>query len=344
MKKISVILILITAGIYYTSCSKNNDLRNPDPITIDSATIMGFKDSTQLIKSITEIGIDSSGNPIDKHTIYFYYDTLNKKINFNTEYVTSPIPTPYSLVLSYNNAGLLIHIKSTDTSGTGTYDYTYDAQNVLSSQTFTDVDGSVATVHLTKTSLPSGGYSLSTKDTTVDMQVNFVNLYTLNFDAAGKITSMNDLLLPSLDDGYIDSIFYDAFGNVSKVDETHLITGNPALNYTRFEFFSRDTKGNQYSNFNNILFNGVANFPELFGNLSIGNAFSSIDNDYFYQFTKYPFLSTKVGYENPTGTGLLYVNFNSDPQYDSKNRVVKFKMYFGDYPYYSDEYDIVYYK
>lgn len=338
MKKLTAILFFIAAGTFYISCNKNNDLRNPDPVTIDSATIMGFKDSTQLIKSISIISIDSFGNNIDTQTIYFYYDTLNKKININTQYETSPIPSQYSLVLSYNNAGLIIQQKAMDTNWVSTTDYTYDAQNVLNSETTTDNNG-VETFHLTKTSLPSGGYSLSTKSS----QTNFVHdsiLNTFNFDATGKLILWSDLYLPYPNGGYIDSIVYDPSGNVSKVIETSLEnTGTPPT-YSLFEFSSRDTKGDQLYNLNTILYNGIADFPEDENNIALGGLFNGFDNFYFYQFTKYPSLSTKV-YQQSNNS---YVTFNPSPQYDSKNRLIKYKMYNGDSPYYYEEYNISYYK
>lgn len=338
MKKLNTILFFITAITLYPSCKKGDTIMNPDHTTLDSITIMGFKDSTQLIKSISDIGLDSLGNPIDTNIIYFYYDTINKKINLNSEYVASAIPSQYSVVLSYNNAGLIIQQKGTDTNWVSTTDYTYDAQNVLNSETTTDNNG-VETVHLTKKALPSGGYSLSTESS----QTNFVHdsiLNTYNFDATGKLILRSDLGLPSLNGGYIDSTVYDASGNISKVIETSLGFDPTPSTYTLFEFNSRDTKGNQLYNLNNILYNGIAEFPEAENNIALGGLFNNYDNFYYYQFTKYPSLSTKV-YQQYSNS---YVTFNPSPQYDSKDRLIKYKMYNGDNPYYYEEYDINYFK
>jgi hypothetical protein len=48
----------------FFSCNKNAD--NPDAVKVDSVTIMGFKDSTLLIKSIAEVDYDNNGNKTDE--------------------------------------------------------------------------------------------------------------------------------------------------------------------------------------------------------------------------------------------------------------------------------------
>lgn len=170
------------------------------PITVDSTTIMGFKDSTQLVKSISSIDYDSLGNFVDSGggTGYFYYDTLNRKVILANQNVSS-LSLAYSYaveILSYNNNGLLIQDKfnPADTIGNGgnssstanIVDYTYDAQNILSSQTITNFDGSNEATYITKTNNSSGGYTLTS--TTVPDPINYPSdslLISTSFDADG---------------------------------------------------------------------------------------------------------------------------------------------------------------
>jgi hypothetical protein len=62
-----MIFFCMAAVTIYTSCKKT-DVPNKPLSPSDSATIMGFKDSTQLIKSLREISYDSATNMItDSH-------------------------------------------------------------------------------------------------------------------------------------------------------------------------------------------------------------------------------------------------------------------------------------
>ena len=343
MRSLKSFLVLIAVTAIYTSCTKEESILNPDPDKLDSLTIMGFKDSTLLIKSLTEFGIDYSGNYIDSSTIYFYYDTLSRKINFNTEYSSSPTPSLFNIVHSYNSSGLLIQVNFTDSTGSYQNNYTYDALNILSSVTTEDEYHIKETVFFTKKLLQEGGYSLSTEYLPYYQQEMEADLYTFNFDGDNKLTLMSYFSLPSLDDGVIDSTFYDANRNAIKVTETRYLPGKPKSTLILFESSSRAIIGDQFYNFNKIVYNGIANLPGLFGSLSVGGMLTGFDNDFLFQFTKYPAFSSKIsrwGYgENPST-----VTFKQDAEYDNKNRLVKFKMYFGDEPYYSNEYRLTYYK
>ena len=336
---LSFMIALAVFSSMLPSCKKTTD--NPNPLTFDSATIMGFKDSTQLVKSIATQFYDSTGNMDTLNPpIYLYYDTLNKKIYFTAQPVSAP-PTSNFLVYSYNNAGLITGINIIPGNSVGAFSnvYNYDAQNIPKSEITTYTDGSIDTVYFTKTSLMSGGYSLSfitpgTGDSIVA---------THNFDANNKLISKSELSLRTLNNGIVDSIEYDAAGNISKVVETNLEGTSGNNTYNLFEFASRDTKGNQLSNFNAILYNGFSNFPDLEdpANVDFGEIFNGFENYYFYQFTKYPSLSTKV-YRQSSG---LYITFNNNSQYDSKGRLIKYIMYNGDFDFnYAEEIDLSYYK
>ncbi|MEO8820627.1 MAG: hypothetical protein ABI374_07300 [Ginsengibacter sp.] len=339
MKRLFFLVIaLAILSSLLPSCNKNPD--NPTPPIVDSATIMGFKDSTQLVKSYLIQYYDGAGNMDTLNPpVYLYYDTINKKIYFSAQPVTSP-PTSNFVEFNYNSAGLIIKVKSNlPPDGLSSIYYTYDGENVIKSVVTQYSDGTSDAVNLTKINLPSGGYSLSF--TTIESEEP-ITLYLddLNFDSNGRLVSKSDLLLPGLNDGTVDSVIYDASGNVSKVIETYLQGSNGKNTYNLFEFTSRDTKGDQLSNFDKILFNGVANFPSG-PDINSGNLFTGYDNYYLYQFTKYPSLSTKV-YDYSTG---LYRTFDNSPQYDSKGRLIKYKIYNGDVDFnYAAEYDLTYYK
>jgi hypothetical protein len=64
------------------------------------------------------------------------------------------------------------------------------------------------------------------------------------------------------------------------------------------------------------------------------------DNWFLYQFTKYPSLSVKV-YDSASDA---YLTFDPNPEYDSKGRLTKFKMYNGDGDYFYKELAFTYYK
>lgn len=346
-----MLLILIAVTVLYTSCTKDDSKIDPDPDTSDSVTIMGFKDSTLLIKGISSKGINYSGNYIGSDTaylysgsVYIYYDTLNRKININTEYTTSPTPTPNSAVISYNKAGLIIQYDATNTEWSYINYYTYDAQNVLSSATMISEELGKEAFYFTKKMLTGGGYSLSTKDSFFFQEYNEIDLYTFNFNADNQLTLMSSLSFPSLDKGFIDSIYYDTFGNIRKVTEISYKPGNVPSNVTLFEFTSRNNKGDQYYNFNKIVFNGIAGFPDLFGNFAAGSPIAGLYNRDLFQFTKYPAVSTKLYEWDPWRENGAYFSFTPDAEYDSKNRLVKFKSYLGDKPCFSKEYHLTYYK
>lgn len=355
MKKLSVALILIAAGFFYTSCSKNNDLQNPDPVTIDSATIMGFKDSTQLIKSITGISYDStSGEITDSATMYYFYDTLNKKIILSLQPVSNSTQSYDGVEYNYNSAGLVSHISWKSLSGTQnsnfqfiSTDYIYDAANVIKSASVALVDGEHYTISFNKTQLPSGGYQLAWTDASSFNPNGYPGStsYVANYDNSGRLQKIS--VSPGNRINWSDSSVYDLNGSISKVIATDYFyqnssSGNPdsSSSVTSYDFISRDTKGDQLYNLNQIVNNGLANIPN-----SISYSFVGVDaiDDYVYQYSKYPALTTKIYREDQSGNP-YYVNFNSAPQYDSKNRLVRYRMFFSDVDLSYVDYIIGYYK
>lgn len=338
MKKLISFLLLVEVVSISPSCNKNDAPVTPD--IIDSVKIFGV-DSSQLVKSITTKGIDKAGNYLDSDTYYIYYDTLNKRAIFSSTYTGSADNPNYIFEQTYDNKWKIVQQKVNplapgDFAEGGEVDYSYDDKGVVSNEIFHGSDGTVEDEHLQKTDLPGGGYSLSIVyveselDSSLDVEV---------FDGSGNELSNSSYSLPTLAILFKDSVLYDAAGNVSKVLETSIFgpTNQPQqTTYSLFEF-TRDTQGSQLSDFNNTLFNGVSKFSDFDGN-SIN--FNGFRNYYYYQFTRFPSISTKV-YEEATTS---YLTFNPDPKYDNLGRLVKYKMYNGDDPYYYEEFDIGYYK
>lgn len=348
------ILISVVSICSITSCKKSDTTQST--IIVDSATIATnpFVDSTQMIKSFSENHYDSLGNFVDSTgTFYFYYDINNRIMSLLTQFSTFADLRYTVLVFRYDNIGRLFEEDFLNTKSLSIYqggtiltaiDYTYDAQNVISSRTTKDYNGNIIdSISLNKTNNASGGYTLSYNSS----QSNFVYDSTLNtctFDVDGKLISSSALTLPDFHFGYLDSVIYDATGNVTKVIKTVLFGSlSNSIIYNEFEFSSRDTMGNQFSNFNRLLFNGMANMPiDLLANNSVGPGFNGNQNFKFYQFTKYPAISTKV-YQTYSET---YLTFNPNPQYDGKGRLVKYRMYTyndGD-PYYYTDFILTYFK
>ena len=338
MKKLLIILLCLLITIVYTSCNKN-DVPSPRLSSKDSATIMGFKDSTQLIKSIREISYDSATNSITDSTItYFHYDTINRKITIRLmDYSDPGQANRDSFEYSYNNEGLLIHVENKSSQITTEFlkseDIIYDADDVVKTVTSRSVDGTTLVYSMNKEPLAGGGYSLSWFDL---LNAPDTAYYTVNFDNDNRVTSYYFY-------GNSDSLIYDAEGNISRVMETVYLTPyslTGADTFPLYDFVSRDTKGDQLYNLNRIMYNGISNFP---AETSFGVA-----DEFQYQYTKYPALSTKINrpasgaYE--AGGGVYLINFSSTPEYDSKNRLVKYKAFFNDIKLSYLEYVISYYK
>jgi len=324
MKKLSALFFFIVSSILYFSCNKSNDLPNPDPNTIDSVDIMGFKDSTLLIKSLHRVDYNGDGTFNDSSTAYINYDTVNRKIiitdsksNVMEEHI-------------YNNKGLLIHIETKGDNETYTTDYTYDESNFLKTVTESSGAGEDKTFSLNKTLLPSGNYQLKWDVPSIS-NPNVHEYVLTKFDSEDRTLSYYDVINDKL--AISDSFLYDMNGNISKVIRT---LSNVSQPFTQFDFISRDTKGDQLYNFYRILYNGVSNFPDVY------SGFGGQFDETFFQFFKYPALATDI--TNPDGNSFKTIRFNETPQYDSKNRLIKFKTFFNDVELYVTEYTISYYK
>src|SRR6185312_17050891 len=127
---------ILACVLFFFACNKASDTP-PTPQQVDSVKIFGV-DSSKLVRSLTEIWTDSSGNFQDSNIVYFYYDTISRSIFWDKTSNTDLNPANHSLAYSYNTKYLLNHIKrnTTDLEDTGsavTIDYTYDNANIIKS-------------------------------------------------------------------------------------------------------------------------------------------------------------------------------------------------------------------
>jgi hypothetical protein len=337
----------LLASLAFASCQKGVDINDPDIIPGE------VKDSTLLIKSISRF----ANTDEDSLTEYYSYDTVNRKITLTWDDPSeSYFPDGSQLELSYNAAGLLVHVAYKYPLGYTQWEYdyniidiTYDADKILQSITTKYSNGSIESKVFSKTRLSSGNYQLTWDETNLPDDKIFRKAV---FDAEGK-TIVNIIensfiaeTSPTGDDiftNYIatDSLVYDASGSVIKIISSRVDT----LRHTNDSYisydFTRQTKGDQLYKQRQIIMNGIANMP--FGNFdSPEDAFGvlsfSVDNEYL-QYSKYPMQTAKVHMWDGS-----YKNFIAPSEFDNKNRLTKFTGFFHDYDLEPQEYRINYYK
>ena len=199
---------------------------------------------------------------------------------------------------------------------------------------FTDIykNGAIYSEAWPVTMLPFGGYSIRTNVGIIfggfgDIDTLFQTYF---FDNNGMLQwwlhthSMNPY-----SNWYSDSLFYDANGNITRVVEKNDIFPSPLI--TLFDIPNRNTKGNELSTLNRLLYNGVSQFEGLTDGTNLYE---------FYQFTQYP--ASSVNYYDYASNSQHKLNTNA--QLDNKNRLVSFKMYNGAESHYFKTVKISYYK
>lgn len=331
---------IVFASVLFFSCNKQND-KPPTPQQVVSVKIFGV-DSSELVKSLTTIYTDSTGGGADSSVTYLYYDTVNRKIFFAPTPISSPYPANYEFVQSYNTSYQISNVQfnpaappdtSANTTQAAMVDYIYDNNHIISSEIYTYSNGSKEVDNIYKVVSSSGGYSLSTKDA-LDY-IGDTSLNTYNFDPNGRLTSWSATYLPATGPWISDSLVYDVSGNINTVienDSTYYTQdANLILHYlspvNAYQMSSRTINGNELSTLNKILYNGISQFPNVtIGNSEIGGDLAGFDDNFFYQFTKYPASSITVYQGIPNS----YVTFSPNAQFDSKNRLTSMKMYNGD--------------
>ena len=337
MKQTIFSITIISLILSFVSCSKVGD-KPPTPQQVDSIKIFGV-DSSELVKSVTSMWTDSLGNVQDSSTTYIYYDTIDRKIFMAPTLITAPNPANYSNIFSYNTSYQLSNLKinpaSVDTGDAVSIDYAYDNQHIISSETQTHKDNVQEVRNIQKTSLSGNSYSLSSEDADVSFDTSITSF---TFNSNGQLNYWSITELPDTSPWFSDSLVYDAAGNVSAVIE------NDASNTSQvnaFEMMSRSTKGNELSILNKILFNGISQLPDVTGgNFDGGDQFNGYNNFFFYQVTAYPAATAKV-YQQFSSS---YVTFNTGAQFDSNNRLILYKLYNGDEPFYYEIERLAYYK
>lgn len=345
-KKILSIAAIIFAFTLIVSCHKN-DVETPIiPPTLDTATIMGFKDSTQLIKTITGYFLDSSSNIAnDSSRALFRYDTVNKRITVITDLSMSEGSDFDSIVYQYNNDLMLTGL-SYKKSASESYpedllsvEYKYDADKVIQRAIFSQYGGDKYTYSFNKTILAGGIYRLSWVDT--DPYAQPGTTYLASFNNQGKMVSNYYFL-------YSDSLIYDPVGNLRKVLRTDYIKAydqNGSKTFTLYDFASRDLKGDQLYNLYQVLNNGIAGFNVFNG--SLGNDLFNVE--FVYQYSKYPATSTILHrfrqYDpNCQQCEDYEITSVSKPVYDEKGRLSRYKVFNNDFPLTYLEFYIQYYK
>jgi len=331
------------------SCKK--DINQVNPPKTDSTAIAGFRDSSLLVKSISKALYDSAtGAVLDSSTEYYFYDTINRKIIISLVPISNSAQSYDGIEFNYNNSGLLINIttKTIATPQVGdvyTANYTYDANNVLASAAVVDFGGDNYSITFNKINLASGGYALSWIDTSHASGSPDSISHLVEFDGNGKLLDYNYALGNKL--YWADSVQYNIAGSTEKVLHTDFFYQNPPYanpdslsTYTAYDFLSRDAKGDQLYNLNQILFHGMAEMPHSI--FSYG-ALDEIE-EYGYQYSKFPAVSTKISRLDQGSGGRYIVNFNSSPQYDNSNRLVKYRFFFPDAQLDYAEWVVSYYK
>lgn len=332
MKQQIGLLFFAATLLCYTSCSK--DVHNPDPTTLDSSTIMGFKDSTQLIKSLTSIHYDENGAVSDSALYSITYDTLLKQIVLlNNE---TGVKTQYN----YNAKGLLVRLENSGSASENySYDYTYDASNIIKSVSYKS-PGDNYVYSIEKALLPSGYYRLKWQDPYDQSGQKFI---TANFDSIGNIVSFFEP-----DVSLYDSVVYDTKDNIKKVIITQFLLPDDtagSYTYTLYDFSNRETKGDQLYNFFQILCNGIANIPPDIA--PFGQATNR--DDFLFLLNKYPVQSTIISRPNDDegycfGCPVHPVTFDNTPEFDNKNRLVRYSIFTNDVYIYRNDIIINYYK
>jgi hypothetical protein len=350
MKNIKYLFIFfLFPSVFFISCKKDI---SPATLNLpDSTTIAGFKDSTLLIRSISKNLHDSAtGAVYDSSTEYYFYDTLNKKVIISQTPVSSSTQSYNGVELNYDSKGLLVHIAEkylsapADNSSISSIDYTYDASNAIRTSSIKLFSGMNYGISFSKTSLPSGGYQQSWTDTYPYYGQPDTTYYTVDFKSNGKLMDYAYSNGNNVSAKY--SISYDPNDNITKVTSTELFYLKPpytvpdsSISVDFYTFNSRDTKGDQLYNLNKIIYNGIAEMPHSVFRLSGPDEIE----EYAYQYSKYPALSTNV-YRTNQGNGSYISKFNSIPQYDSKNRLIKYRFFFNDVQLDYTEWAINYYK
>ena len=328
------LLLLFTISILFICCSCNK--------SVDETSVNGIKDSSLLIKSITNIiwGRDSV-------TEYYSYDSAKRKINIRWTYYGFNYPrfssSLQSTDLNYNDKLLLSHIsynynrhKSDDRSEV---DIVYDAKNIIQRIVIKYFNGKNTTVNFYKTMLDNGKYQLDWVEHYLSNGVNDSTVFSSSYNGDGKCLSAyfsssspalydtNGNILDSTLTKVTKTYIYDTEGNLNKI-QTNIIDTFQQTNETKIsvEFSGRLAKGNELYNQRQTLLNGIANIPELTNGsdadfIDIAGILSWFPFQFESQsFVEFPYTTAKsysfMTHKDYTSTGVSNL--------DDKGRLVSF--------------------
>ncbi len=329
----SKLLLLFTITILCICCSCNK--------SADQTIVNGIKDSSLLIKSITNIiwGQDSV-------TEYYSYDSAKRNINIHWTYdfnYPNYSSSLQSADLNYNNKLLLSHIsynykrhKSDDRSEV---DINYDAEDIIQRIIIKYFNGKNSTVNFYKTRLDGGKYQLDWVEHYLTNGVNDSTVFSSSYDSDGKcLNAYFSSSMPAVYDAngnvtdytlikVTKTYIYDTEGNLNKI-QTNIIDTFQETNETKIavEFSGRLTKGNELYNQRKTLLNGIANIPELTNSseatfIDMAGILSWFPFEFESQsFVNYPCTTAKsysfMTKKNYTSTGVS--------NFDDKGRLVNF--------------------
>jgi hypothetical protein len=345
--RLSPVLLII---VVITSCQRE--------ITItDINSVHDYvRDSTLLIKSVTLY--ENSLTP-DTIVETYSYDSINRKITLTwNDPTASNFPDGTMAELSYNSNWMISHAKYIYPAGYtpqawdyNTIDVVYDAEKILQKITVNYSDGSVESKVYTKTSLASGNYQLSWDESNQGLPDDRV-LRRAVFNADGKniISVVEHSFIAATSPGgddiftnYItsDTLFYDAAGNISKIIRNERDTLlHTSQSFVSYNFSVRQTRGDQLYNQRQAIMRGIANMPffdhdsdsDLFGILAY-----SLGNEQ-WQYLKYPVQTADIHW---LGSDYHFIALS---EFDSMNRLTKFKGFALDIGLIERVFKIKYYK
>ncbi len=361
LKKLLFIFSLF-AAFALISCQKEIDVDpdNPPPVPDE------IKDSTLLIKNISLRSFDPSSGLPDGDSIkeVYTYDTVNRKIIMTLDQAaSSQYFTGAGVEHTYDANGLLIDVLYKYENGfvpagedMVSVKLDYDAGKVLQKIAINYFSGDTKIVLLKKVLLSSGKYKLSWTEPLFisnSSSGDTANVHVI-FDETGKLLKTEYSYSYSMITGggieaftkiiHTDSSYYDVNGSISKVVLNYVDTlRHENETFTVCEFNSRHTKGDQLYNMKQVLLNGIANIPfgeDLFRG-SISGVLSYFQDGFEpMEYSMYPFQSARV-YNSFTKQ---YDNFTAISEFDSKDRLVRFKGFLKDSELIPYQYEISYYK
>jgi hypothetical protein len=347
MKTLIPACLLLTVALVF-SCQPELEFPNTPPENPPIKTI----DSTLLIKSITFLYYNLGGTLEDSIVESYYYDTAQRRIELT--WSASPGADDINgvkAVFSYNEDSLLIDGKYTYPPGRSFFGYeyrtitfAYDDEKILKSIGINYILDGPKTINFTKTRV-GAGYRLAWEE---HFSAGDWTKRSATFDGQNRcgIASISFPVNSGTGERIyetIDSVGYDALGNIAKVYHREIDPDEapePPILY--WEFLSRNDKGHELAAQQRLIRNGIHNMP--FGDHDDWSEISIIGAhlDYFHNSQYIPSLFQKARVINIANGG--YDEVNAISVFDNKNRLVDFTGFFVDYGVRKERYKIAYYK